>query len=147
MKAPPTHHMTNASIKVTFLNCLTPQEKIKKLINVVQTYYKEKKFLYILTENAAITEYVDKLLWEHPKDSFLPHTTQLGTSSWISINSSLILPESTYAFFNLTANPITPPHTTCKIYELEESKSGEKKKIFEKKYKFYHEAGYHLISL
>jgi DNA polymerase IIIc chi subunit len=139
--------MINASIKVTFLNYPTPQEKIKKLLSIVQTYYKEKKFLYILTENPAITDYVDKLLWEHPKDSFLPHTTQLGTSSWICINSSLIFPETTYAFFNLTSNPINPPHTTCKIYELEESKSGEKKKIFEKKYKFYQDAGYHLISL
>lgn len=139
--------MTNSSIKVVFLNSSSPQEKINKLIQTVHSHFVEKKILYILTESPSVTSYVENLLWQYPKDGFIPNGTQSTPTNWIIINSAQTFPENTFAFFNLTSKPFTPPSSTCKIFEFEESYAKVKKEIFEKKYKFYLESGYHLISL
>lgn len=139
--------MTNSSIKVIFLTSQSPQEKIKKLIQTVLQHYVEKKYLYIFTENQAVTSYVDNLLWQYPKEGFIPHSSNLDPLHWIVINSSKSFPENTFSFFNLTSSPLSCVSNTCKIFEFDESYAKDKKEIFEKKYKFYHESGYHLISL
>jgi DNA polymerase IIIc chi subunit len=139
--------MTNSSIKVIFLTSLSPQEKINKLIQTVQQHYIEKKCFYIFTENQAVTTYVDNLLWQYPKEGFIPHSCNFDPLHWIIINSSMAFPENTFSFFNLTSSALSCVPSTCKIFEFNESFGKEKKEIFEKKYKFYQECGYHLISL
>jgi DNA polymerase IIIc chi subunit len=139
--------MTNSSIKVIFLTSQSPQEKIKKLIQTVLQHYIEKKYLYIFTENKTVTAYVDNLLWHHPKEGFIPHSCHLDPLHWIVINSSKEFPENTFSFFNLTSSALSCVPSTCKIFEFDESSAKNKKEIFEKKYKFYQECGYHLISL
>lgn len=139
--------MTNSSIKIVFLTSSSPQEKIKKLIHTAHQHLMEKKFLYILTDNASVTAFVDNLLWKEPKAGFIPHSTHLDALDYILINSAKTFPKETYAFFNLTTSPLSPPSSSCKIFEFDESYALDKKEIFEKKYKFYQECGYHLISL
>ncbi len=139
--------MTNSSIKVIFLISQSPQEKIKKLLQTVLQHYVEKKCLYIFIENQAVTAYVDNLLWQYPKEGFIPHSCNFDPLHWIVINSSMAVPENTFSFFNLTSSALSYVPNTCKIFEFDESCAKDKKEIFEKKYKFYQECGYHLISL
>ena len=139
--------MTNSSIKIVFLTSSSPQEKIRKLIQTANQHLIEKKFLYILTQSPDVTNFVDNLLWQYPKEGFIPHTTQFIKPHYIFINSDNSFPPQIYSFFNLTTAPMHPPATSCKIFEFDESNMRDKKEIFEKKYKFYQDCGYHLISL
>lgn len=139
--------MTNSSIKVIFLTSSSSQEKIKKLLQTVHAHYVEKKFLYIVADDPKVSEYVDNLLWQQPKESFMPHGLTSSPNYWITICTNQNIPNNGAALFNLTQEPLHVCLPTCKIFEFDASPIPGQKKIFEKKYKFYQECGYHLISL
>lgn len=110
-------------------------------------HYEKRKTLLLKTDSQETTDYLDKLLWEFPKDSFLPHSTSFSSSAYIYLSSADFIPASIYSIFNFTKQPLLSTGSITKIYELEDSSSPERKKNFENKYKLYSESGYHLISL
>jgi len=132
-------------IKVTFLQAASSKEKIYKLLSIITSYYESKKKLLLKTDSEAVVAYLDKLLWEFPKESFLPHHTSCLESGFIYLSSEV--PPDCYSIFNFTRNPILEPNNLAKVYEFEDVSSQEKKRIFEDKYAAYSKASYHLISL
>lgn len=139
--------MDNSSVKVTCLQVSSPKEKIQKLFSIVYGYYNQTKKLLLKSDSQETSDYLDKLLWEHPKESFLPHSLHYSATSYIYISALETFPSDIYAIFNFTKKPITPTVSVTKIYELEDLTSSERQKIFESKYRFYLDQGYHLISL
>jgi DNA polymerase IIIc chi subunit len=139
--------MDSSSVKVTCLQVSSPKEKIQKLFNVVYHYYNQGNKLLLKSDSQETSEYLDRLLWEHPKESFLPHSLDYSSTSFLCISALETSPSDIYAIFNFTKKPIIPTASVTKIYELEDLTSSERKKIFEGKYRFYSDQGYHLISL
>lgn len=133
--------------KVICLQASSPKEKIHKILSTVYECYEAKKTLLLKTENKETTDYLDKLLWEFPKDGFIPHSLSFPSESLIIISSSTSIPSSIYSIFNFTKESLTNFPFLSKIYEIEDMTSPEKKQIFEKKYKDYSNLGFHLISL
>lgn len=134
--------------KILFLQAPSPLEKITKLLQVASEHEQGLKKILFITSDKASSEYLDKLLWEHPKESFLPHAPQGSkTSAFIYISHEPLFDESITSYFNLTKNPLSLNHFVFKIYEIDESHHPEKKKIFESKYKYYSQQNYHIISL
>ena len=138
----------NASLaKVICLQASSPKEKIHKILKVIHECYEARKMLLLKTESQGTTDYLDKLLWEFPKDSFIPHSLSFPSESTIIISSSKEIPSSIYSILNFTKESLINFPFLSKIYEIEDLTSPEKKQIFEKKYKDYSNLGYHLISL
>ena len=137
-----------SEIKVFILSASTPFEKISKILQIASEHALGLKKISFITPNKKASDYLDKLLWEHPSESFLPHRLEGSTlPAFIQICEKPVFDGETTSFFNLTKEPLDPPFGLCKIYEIEETKSPEKKKIFESKYKYYSQRNYHLISL
>lgn len=139
--------MDNPGIKVTFLQVSNPKEKIHKLLSITLDYYESKKKLLLKTDSEATTAYLDKLLWEFPKESFLPHHLSLHEQGYIYLCCTEEIPPSCYSIFNFTKEPLLKRADLTRIYEFEDISSQERKIIFERKYGVYSKAGYHLISL
>jgi DNA polymerase IIIc chi subunit len=135
------------STKVICLQVLSAKEKIVKILSVIYEHYDAKKPLLLKTENQESTAYLDKLLWEHPKESFLPHSLNPSSDSLITISSSPVIDTRVYFIFNFTKEPLIEFPFLSKIYEIEDLTSPEKKQLFEKKYREYSNLGYHLVSL
>lgn len=141
-------NQNNSSLaKVICLQASSPKEKIHKILSVIYEYYETKKTLLLKTDSKETTDYLDKLLWDFPKDSFIPHSLSFPSESTIIISASPTIPPSIYSILNFTKESLTNFPFLSKIYEIEDSTSLEKKQIFEKKYKDYSNLGYHLISL
>jgi DNA polymerase IIIc chi subunit len=135
------------STKIICLQASSPKEKIHKILSTVHEHYESKKPLLLKTDNKETTDYLDKLLWEYPKDSFLPHSLSFSPESIITISSSLTVNPTVYSIFNFTKEALIHFPFLSKIYEIEDLTSLERKQIFEKKYKDYSNLSYHLISL
>lgn len=140
-----SHLNSTSTIKILCLQVSSPKEKLEKITSVVHEHYEAKKTLLLKTDNKEVTDYLDKLLWDFPKESFIPHSLSFPSDTFIILSSSPIIDPSIYSIFNFTKEPISSP--VSKIYEIDDSTSSEKKGIFEKKYKYYANLGYHLISL
>ena len=140
-----THQSNTSTIKVFCLQASSPKEKLQKITSIVYEHYEMKKKLLLKTEHQDISDYLDKLLWEVPKDSFIPHSLSLPSDSFIIISDLPIIDPSMCSIFNFTKQPITT--SVSKIYEIDDSTSLERKEIFENKYRYYSREGYHLISL
>ena len=110
--------MTLTGPKVTFLPIQIKQDKIRHIVQLSQSHFVQKNPFYILTHTDAATEYIDKLLWETPKHSFLPH----GLGETIDIGQAI--PEETYIILNTTPLPCQKIGATH-IYEFAGSSVNE----------------------
>ena len=131
----------NNATTVTFFQVQTPKEKLERLITTAHSHFDKKARLLILTDSSKTTDYIDKLLYSFPTDSFLPH----GPLDIITVTENFENYEGT-ALFNLTSHPITLPNLKA-LYEYEDLTSPEKAAAFKPRYAAYSSAGYRIVSL
>ncbi|MDN3508172.1 MAG: DNA polymerase III subunit chi [Simkaniaceae bacterium] len=134
-----TNH--NTGVTVTFFQVQTPKEKLERLLRTAHSHFDKKSPLLILTDSSKTTEYIDKLLWSFPTDSFLPH----GPLELITVTENFETYEGT-ALFNLTTHPLLNSHLKT-LYEYEDLTSPDKSASFKPRYTAYSTAGYRIVSL
>jgi|GEM_PF-3011330 len=127
--------------KVLFHSITKPAEKITTLIRIVHESFKKKDSLHIIVDSEKAASFIDSLLWSTPSDSFIPH----GPKELITIGNTTI-PDDVFHVLNTTKTPLNDPKqyfTT--LYEFEE-KNTEGEKIFMKKFHYYTQRGFTVIS-
>lgn len=67
------HQAEPNRIKVFLISAKNPQDKILKLGMIAKKYFNKKEALVFLVEDEKAANFLDNLLWEIPKESFLPH--------------------------------------------------------------------------
>jgi DNA polymerase-3 subunit chi len=131
---------------VTFFQVKKNQEKLSKICATAQDHFERKVPLIIKAPKSAI-EFIDDLLWNHPKDSFLPHAKhQEDPSSLIIITDTDERTNQATAIFNLTPYALLHDKVTT-LYEFEDSSITEKLKASKERYQAYRQAGCHIITI
>ncbi len=65
--------MTGAQPHITFWRVTDPKQKVTCVCHLVNRFFQQAQRQLILVPNAAAADYLDKLLWRFPKESFIPH--------------------------------------------------------------------------
>jgi DNA polymerase III subunit chi len=136
--------MTN--VKVIYFTIKDANTKVKTLLQTVTSHFLKKEKIQILVPDNAALEFVDRLLWSQPKESFLPHSCEAILPHQDLIHLSLPIPsyDSYPIVFNLCQTP-HPSSSTLKIlYELEDLSHPKKAASFQSKFKEYQKLGHTL---
>jgi DNA polymerase IIIc chi subunit len=136
-------------VKVFLISAKNQKDKILKLGMVAKKYFNKKEALVFLVEDEKTANFLDWLLWETPKESFLPHACSefLQENTFLYISKNITSFERVHSFFNLKKSPLIPEREVCRIFEFEDISSSEKKEIYEKKFETYQKLGFQIISV
>ncbi len=104
-------------------------EKLQKIVETAAHHFERGEKITFLVENEMSANYIDKLLWSSPKESFLPHSGEL-----ITITEKL--PEEPQTIFNLTSQALTE-NSRGTIYEFDDQTSEHKQQAFKIRYAAY----------
>lgn len=140
--------MNHKHIRATFFQVKNDHQKREQIIQLAKEYFEKKEPLLIKTPHEKALEYVDLLLWKHPKDSFLPHVIQdTPCQDLIVLTTSNENPNQARSVLNLCPKPVVNQDLSFyRIYELEDLASTHKNKTAQDRYKYYREQGYTIIS-
>jgi DNA polymerase IIIc chi subunit len=116
-------------MKITFFPVKTTNAKLSKIIEMATSHFHKGEPILFFVADEAAWDFLDKLLWATPPESFLPHPCNL-----IQIRHTFDPTMSTV--FNLTPSPL-PPDTIKILYELEDHTSPEKLKASQDRYHTY----------
>lgn len=120
-------------MKITFYPVKTTSAKLAKIIEVGTTHFNKGEPILFFVPDEASWEFLDKLLWSTPPDSFLPHPSKL-----IQIRHHFDPAYTTV--FNLSPAPLLAPlfqETIKSLYELEDHTSPEKLQASQNRYHAY----------
>ena len=65
--------MTTTQPAVTFWHVTDAKQKVSCICHLVNRFFQQAQRQLIAVPNQPSAEYVDKLLWRFPKESFIPH--------------------------------------------------------------------------
>lgn len=116
-------------MKVIFCPVKTTAAKLNKLTGLAHLHFQKGEPILFLVQDDASWEFLDKLFWQSPAESFLPHPCKL-----IQIRQTLDPSYST--IFNLTTAPISFDSIKT-LYELEDHTSPDKLKASQDRYHTY----------
>ena len=132
-------------VRVTFFQVTKNEETKRCIVDVAEKYFEKKEPLLIQLPHQKGLEYVDDLLWNHPQDSFLPHTIE-KSNDLIVLSSSKTNPNGARSILNLCPEPVSNTNFSfVKIYELEYLTAMDKKQAFHHRYQTYKARGYAII--
>lgn len=122
---------------VIFIPVKTTAAKLIALHQTAQKYFQNKDPLLFLAADQTSYDFVDRLLWAAPPESFLPHPTPL-----LSISTALVSGFS--AIFNLRPVSLEEPDIKT-ILEFEDHTSSEKLQLSKHRYQFYRERHFPIV--
>ena len=131
---------------MTFFQVKLNQEKLARIYSIALDHFERKTPLIIKAPLSAI-DFIDELLWSHPKESFLPHSKQKDDpTALIIITDTDERLNKASALFNLTPYPLLQDKVTT-LYEFEDSSTSEKLRLSKERYQAYRQAGCHIITI
>ena len=135
-----------SEVKVIFFTIKEASSKVNVLIQTVTSHFLKKEKIQILVPDKTALEFVDLLLWNQPKESFLPHSREVILPFQDLVFISLPLPSlETYPIvFNLCQTPYPASPSLKILYELEDLSHPQKAAAFQSKFKQYQKEGYTL---
>ncbi|MGH2613397.1 MAG: DNA polymerase III subunit chi [Rhabdochlamydiaceae bacterium] len=116
-------------MKVIFYPVKTTDAKLTKIVEVATIHFTKGEPILFFVPDEAAWEFLDKLFWSTPADSFLPHP-----SKFIQIRHTFNPAYTTV--FNLSPTSLLQP-TIKTLYELEDHTSAEKLKASQDRYHTY----------
>jgi DNA polymerase III subunit chi len=122
--------------------------KVSALYRISAMHVDKKEKLKILVPDQTTLEFVDRLLWNEPKESFLPHSCGVPLPFQDFLYISLALPQiDDYgAVFNLCSSPCVSSQPLKIIYEFEDLSHPQKRIFFQNKFNAYQKSGFILCS-
>jgi DNA polymerase IIIc chi subunit len=115
--------------RVTFFPVKTTAAKLTRIVNVAAAHFHKGEPILFFVQDEAAWDFLEKLLWSTPAESFLPHPSKL-----IQIRHTFDPAYSTV--FNLCPTPLIQD-TIKTLYELEDHSSPEKLKASQDRYHAY----------
>lgn len=132
--------------KVIFLRVKTAAEKLSCLCRIVHRLFHEKQRLLIAAPSLEAAEYVDKLLWREPKESFLPHCIASSpTQEFVAITTTPYNVNQAQVLINLCPAPHPLAMHFNAIYELLDCTSAAKEGLSLQRQEDYRALGWELI--
>lgn len=129
-------------VKVVFFQIKKSSEKLLKISQTATNHFENKKHLLFMVPDEKVLKYVDDLLWNEPKFSFLPHViSDIPCDDLIVITQKNFNPNRSLHIFNLTQNPIFDLSCSV-IYEFDDSSDNLRFSISQKKFNTYKEKGF-----
>jgi DNA polymerase IIIc chi subunit len=116
-------------MKITFYPVKTTVAKLAKIVEMAAAHFNKGEPILFFVPDDASWEFLDKLFWTLPAESFLPHPCKL-----IQIRHSLDPAYTTV--FNLSPTPLLQ-ETIKTLYELEDHTSPDKLKASQSRYQAY----------
>ncbi len=116
-------------MNIVFLPVKDTQAKLARLCRLAHHHLEQKEPLLLLVPDKTSFDFLDKLLWSSPIESFLPHPTNL-----LTISMELVAHFSTV--FNLRPVALQEP-TVKTIFEFEDHTSSEKLQLSKHRYQTY----------
>lgn len=123
--------------KIVFFPVRTNSAKLATLAQVAHTHFERKEPLLFLVPDQNAWEFLDRLLWSTPAESFLPHPSKL-------IQIRLEFDTACSTLFNLRPSPLIQEGAKT-IYELEDHTSSDKHQLSEKRYHAYRDRSFQII--
>lgn len=116
-------------MNIVFFPVKETPTKLARLCKLAQHHVEQREPLLLLVPDKASFDFLDKLLWSSPPESFLPHPTNLLT---ISLELDAHFP----SVFNL--RPVALLETNIRtVYEFEDHTSSEKFQLSKHRYQTY----------
>ncbi|MDN3504220.1 MAG: DNA polymerase III subunit chi [Rhabdochlamydiaceae bacterium] len=137
---------TQTLVRVIFFPANNPNQKMAAIYNSARDNFDKGHKLTLYVDSDASQNFVDKLLWSTPNQSFLPHDTLDPSNELIAITRNLNNTHQSSSLFNLSSKPILSFHPLITtIFELEDNTSSQKKTISKEKFDHYKALGFHII--
>lgn len=114
-------------------------EKLQKMVELAKSHFDRSESLTFYVEGQAAVDYIDKLLWTQPADSFLPHDGEL-----ITITDKI--PKNAKSIFNLTSKPLIEKSSGV-VYEFDDQSSTHKQEAFKMRYHAYKRSNFAIALL
>ena len=134
-----------SAAKIIFLTAKTSEEKFQKITGAAWSHFEKKEPFFILSPSDEVSEYLDKLLWKYPKNSFLPHVISSTPSHELVVistkNENL---NRSVAVLNLSPSPLIWKDLVKVIYELE---TPEKQVEVKQKFQVYRKELFSISSM
>lgn len=116
-------------MKIIFFPVKTTTAKLNRIVSAASAHFHKGEPLLFFVQDETAWEFLDKLLWSHPAESFLPHPCKL-----IQIRHTFDPSISTV--FNLSPTPLIQESIKT-LYELEDHTAPEKLKASQERYDTY----------
>ena len=123
-------------MSVIFIPVKETRSKLNKLSQIAQKHLLDKTPLLFLVADQSSFDFIDKLLWTTPAESFLPHPTHL-------LSIGFAVKANFPSVFNLQPKPIT--ENVKIIFEFEDHTSPEKLQLSEQKYQYYRDHNFPIV--
>ncbi len=123
--------------KIIFFPVQTTPLKLAKICEIGKRHFEGKDPLLFLLPDQTAYDFLDRLLWASPPESFLPHPSKL-------IHLSLHVDPAYLTIFNLCPTPLASQGLKT-IYEIEDHTSPDKRKLSELRYHSYKEQSLQII--
>jgi len=124
-------------MKVVFFPVKTTTAKLAKLTSIAASHFQKNQPVLFFVQDDASWEFLDKLFWQSPLESFLPHPSKL-----IQIRHTF---DPAYAtVFNLTSTPLVQDSIKT-LYELEDHTSPDKLKASQERYNTYRHHEFQIV--
>lgn len=128
--------------KIVFFQIKKSSEKLLRITQIASNHFENKKHLLFLTPDEKALKFVDDLLWNEPKFSFLPHvTSDVLCEELIVITQKPINLNHSQCIFNLTQEPILDLPCSI-IYEFDDATDKNRSSVSKKKFQTYREKNF-----
>ena len=125
-------------MNIVFFTVKDTPSKLTKLYRISEQHLMQKEPLLLLAFDKNSFDFLDKLLWSSPPESFLPHP-----SSFLAISQE-VLPHFP-TIFNLRPTPLLEAAGIKTIYEFEDHTSSEKFQLSKQRYQNYRDGHFPIV--
>ncbi len=124
-------------MKIVFFPVKTTTAKLAKLTDIAATHFQKNQPILFFVQDDVSWEFLDKLFWQLPSESFLPHPSKL-----IQVRHTFDPIYTTV--FNLTSAPLLQESIKT-LFELEDHTSPEKLKASQERYNTYRQNEFQIV--
>lgn len=129
--------------EVLFYTVSNAKEKLSYVCQLVEKRFIQKQRTLISVANSGAADYVDQLLWNYSRTSFIPHTvSEKKIPAAVAISTALINVNDSPVLLNLRGEILDFSKEFQMIYELFDISSEEKKKLSQRRMDSYRENGF-----
>ncbi len=128
---------------VTFWQVMDSKQKVGCVCQLVHLHFHQAQRQIITVPNQQAAEYLDRMLWHYPKESFVPHAiTTAPLAAAVVITTAQANLNEAQVLINLCAGVSPVSHTVGLVHELWDKTDAAKEELSRQRHVAYETAGY-----